>query len=143
MVIDRVTLRALSRARDLLVASTEELDDAVTIAALAKQAAMPRARFIAVFAALYGATPHQLRIAVRLQHAQRLLRRGDAVTDVCMAVGCSSLGSFSAAFKHKTGLSPSHWQKAQRTSVLVPAPRPIVGGCFGLLTALPADAFRR
>lgn len=96
-----------------------------------------------MFAALYGSTPHQMRIAARLVRAQRLLRQGDAVTDVCMAVGCTSLGSFSTAFKQQTGLAPSQWQSAQRRMVQVPARRPIVGGCFGLLTALPATAFRR
>lgn len=141
MFLNLAALRALSRARAVLIA--EVVDDGITVAALARQAAMPRGRFIAAFSALYGTTPHQARIAARLDRAQQLLRRGEAVTDVCMAVGCTSLGSFSAAFKQRTGLSPSQWQRAQRTLVQVAARRPMVGGCFGLLTALPPNALRR
>jgi AraC-like DNA-binding protein len=47
----------------------------------------------------------------RIERAQALLRRGDlSVTDVCMAVGCTSLGSFSARFTEIVGESPSAYR---------------------------------
>ena len=63
-------------------------------------------QFIRRFQALFGETPHQLRIAARIDRARRLLALTDRpVTDVCLDVGFSSLGSFSALFARRVGVA--------------------------------------
>ena len=85
---------------------------APSVAAVARRAAMSRYHFIRQFKALFGETPHQCRIRARLEHAKRLLASGNVqVTDVCMTVGFSSLGSFSALFMRRFGESPSSYKK--------------------------------
>ena len=77
-------------------AALEDLDADVTVTSLAKASRLSRSQFIARYRAAFGDTPHQTRIRARLERAQWLLATTDlAVTDICMAVGFSSLGSFS------------------------------------------------
>ena len=131
------TFLRLCRARDLL----REVHDApVTIDAVARDAAMSRFHFIRQFSALFGETPHQYRIDARLDRAKQLLARGDhSVTDVCMAVGFSSLGSFSDLFARRVGLPPSAYRRRARAMVVVPGQLPgeLFPGCLNLM----ADAF--
>ena len=89
----------LCRARDML----REVDDCpLTIDDVAREAAMSPFHFIRQFSALFGVTPHQFRIQARLDRARHLLALGDdSVTDICMEVGFSSLGSFSALFARR------------------------------------------
>jgi AraC-like DNA-binding protein len=88
----------LCRARDLL---REVHDQPVSIRCVAREAAMSPFHFIRQFAAIFGETPHQFRIRARLERAKHLLALSDySVTDVCMEVGFSSLGSFSTLFAH-------------------------------------------
>jgi hypothetical protein len=65
------------------------------------------------------------------------------VTDVCMEVGFSSLGSFSDLFARRVGTSPSAWRRRMRTLVSVPGALPAVltPGCLSLMARLPASAF--
>jgi len=65
------------------------------------------------------------------------------VTDVCMEVGFSSLGSFSSLFARRLGEAPSAYQRRVRTSVQVPGGLPAVlaPGCLSLMSRLPASAF--
>jgi len=64
--------------------------------------------FIRQFEAVFGATPHQFRIQTRLDRAKQLLALSDySVTDVCLEVGFSSLGSFSDLFARRVGAPPS------------------------------------
>jgi AraC-like DNA-binding protein len=69
--------------------------------------------------AVFGETPHQFRTRERLTAAQRLLALGHSVTDVCLDVGFNSLGSFSALFARKIGISPTAYQRSLR--ILRPA----------------------
>ena len=88
--------------------------------------------------ALYGTTPHQLRTRARVDRAKELLAAGTPVTDVCMEVGVSSLGSFSALFTRWVGAPPTRY----RRSVQVPrsfAPV-LVPGCLGMLAQLPRNS---
>jgi AraC-like DNA-binding protein len=63
------------------------------------------------FKAAFGETPHQYLLSRRMQRAKALLRAGDlSVTEVCMEVGFSSLGSFSTQFRRYTGESPSAYR---------------------------------
>jgi AraC-like DNA-binding protein len=75
-------------------------------------------------------TPHQFRIQVRLERAQRLLGRGRSVTDACLAVGFSSPGSFSHLFGRRVGVTPSAYRRRPRPETVAP-------GCISLMTATP------
>ena len=98
--------RRLLRARDLIdrSGSTEPLD----VDALAATSHMARAHFIREFRAAFGETPHRYLQRRRIERAMTLLRTTDTtVTDVCMEVGFSSLGTFSRTFTDIVGVSPS------------------------------------
>ena len=140
MRLDADTRRRLSRARDRL----EFLDGSPAIADVAREAGISPFHFIRLFEAAFGVTPHQYRVGIRIAEARRLLASGQPVTDVCMAVGFSSLGSFSASFARRVGQAPSAYQRRIRTVVQVPADldRVFFPGCFTLLGQLPPDAFR-
>jgi AraC-like DNA-binding protein len=81
------------------------------VPALARAAYMSPAHFSRQFRAAYGETPYSYLMTRRIERAKTLLRRGDlSVTDVCMAVGCTSLGSFSARFTELVGETPSAYR---------------------------------
>ena len=136
---DRNRLR-LAHARDLLA----EISDAqVPIEAIAREVDMSPFHFIRRFEAAFGTTPHQFRIYRRVERARALLASGASVTDACLAVGCSSLGSFSALFTRTAGETPSAYRRRVRALVHVHGYEPVVfPGCFSLLARLPASAFR-
>jgi AraC-like DNA-binding protein len=142
MLLKHEAFRRLCQARDLLA----ELDDEpLAVDAVARAVAISPFHFIRQFEAVFGVTPHQYRIRCRLDEAKRLLAAGHhSVTQVCMAVGFSSLGSFSELFKRRVGAPPSHYQR--RLRVLSPVPerlqRVIAPGCLSLLGQLPPAAFR-
>jgi len=137
MLIQRATFRRLCRARDLLTEVTEPL----SIAELARRAGMSQFHFIRQFEALFGTTPHQLRMKARIDHAKRMLSSDQAsVTTVCMDVGFASLGSFSSLFARRVGMSPSEYRRVHvqvPDQLLAPA-----HSCFGVLAQLPLEAFR-
>lgn len=142
MLIGPAVFRRLCRARELL---REVHDEAVTIAAIAREVDISRYHFIRQFEAVFGRTPHQYRIHARLDRARHLLAAGGrSVTEVCMEVGFSSLGSFSALFTRTSGMAPSAFQRRMRTLVQVPGrvPMVMIPGCFSLMASLPPRALR-
>jgi AraC-like DNA-binding protein len=141
MRLDDDTRRRLCRARDALEVAA---DDALSVRDLARRTGISPFHFIRVFEATFGVTPHQCRIAARLDRAKHLLASGHAVTDVCMEVGFSSVGSFSALFTRRIGQSPSAYRRRLRVLAQVPAElrRVLAPGCFTLMGSLPPDAFR-
>ena len=81
------------------------------VAALAREALMSTAHFSRQFHAAYGETPYAYLMTRRIERAKALLRLGDlSVTEVCMAVGCTSLGSFSARFTELVGMTPTAYR---------------------------------
>src|ERR1700749_5162841 len=81
------------------------------VAAIARAALMSTAHFSRQFRAAYGETPWSYLMTRRIERAKALLRRGDlSVTDVCMEVGCTSLGSFSARFTQLVGETPTQYR---------------------------------
>jgi transcriptional regulator GlxA family with amidase domain len=75
---------------------------------LARIACVSEAHFIRTFKATFGETPHRYLQRRRVERAMYLLRTSDrSVTDVCMEVGCSSLGTFSRTFRDIVGETPS------------------------------------
>jgi AraC-like DNA-binding protein len=72
---------------------------------------MSTAHFARQFRAAYGETPYAYLMTRRIERAKALLRRGDlSVTEVCVAVGCTSLGSFSARFTQLVGATPTAYR---------------------------------
>lgn len=126
----RRALLRLCQARDLL-ADVRSPD--VSIGAAARQASLSSCHFIRRFAAVFGETPHQFRTRERLIAAQRLLARGHCVTEVCLEVGFSSLGSFSALFARKVGASPARYQRSLRSCVFIPDWTPHPPSCLLLM----------
>jgi AraC-like DNA-binding protein len=119
-----------------------DVTEPTSIARLAAQAGVSQFHFIRQFEAVFGTTPHQLRIKERIERAKNMLLDDRAVTDVCMDVGFSSLGSFSSSFARRVGMSPSDYRRrARRVVVQVPA-QLLAPGCLSLLAFLPAEAFR-
>ncbi|KOU37462.1 helix-turn-helix domain-containing protein [Streptomyces sp. WM6368] len=98
----------LRRARDMMDrAYAEPLD----VQALANVALMSSGHFSRSFRAAFGETPYSYLMTRRVERAKALLRRGDmSVTDVCFAVGCTSLGSFSSRFTELVGETPSSYR---------------------------------
>ena len=109
-------LAYLRRARDLM---DREYARQLDVDALARAALMSTAHFSRQFRATYGETPYAYLMTRRIERAQALLRRGDlSVTEVCMAVGCTSLGSFSARFTKLVGLTPTAYRTGDHSSLV-------------------------
>ena len=101
-------LRRLRRARDRM---DREYARPLDVPALARTALMSSAHFSRRFREAYSETPYSYLMTRRIERAKALLRRGDmSVTDVCFAVGCTSLGSFSARFSELVGETPSMYR---------------------------------
>lgn len=111
------TNRRLLRARDAMDrAYTEPLN----IADLARIAFVSEAHFIRTFRETFGETPHRYLQRRRVERAMHQLRETDrSVTDICMSVGFSSLGTFSRTFREIIGQSPSEF-RASTPSAPVP-----------------------
>src|SRR4051794_14292902 len=108
MGVDLDELRRLRRARDRM---DREFAQPLDVEALARTALMSSAHFSRRFRAAYGETPYGYLMTRRIERAKALLRRGDiSVTEVCMEVGCTSLGSFSARFTQLVGETPSAYR---------------------------------
>ena len=118
--MDLQDLVALRRARDMI---DREYARPLDVPALARAAYMSTGHFARSFRAAYGETPYSYLMTRRIERAKALLRRGDlSVTDVCMAVGCTSLGSFSSRFTEIVGETPSQYRaRDHRHLELVPA----------------------
>jgi AraC-like DNA-binding protein len=103
-----VDLEWLRRARDRMdVEYAQPLD----VVSLARTAHMSPGHFARRFRAAYGETPYQYLMTRRIERAKALLRRGDvSVTEACLRVGCTSLGSFSARFTELVGETPSAYR---------------------------------
>jgi AraC-like DNA-binding protein len=109
-------LAHLRRARDLM---DREYARPLDVAALARAALMSPAHFSRQFRATYGETPYSYLMTRRIERAKALLRRGDlSVTEVCLEVGCTSLGSFSARFTELVGETPTTYRDRDHTALM-------------------------
>jgi len=108
-------LAHLRRARDLM---DREYARPLDVAALARAALMSSAHFSRQFRAAYGETPYGYLMTRRIERAKALLRLGGlSVTEVCMEVGCSSLGSFSARFTRLVGETPTAYRARDHSTL--------------------------
>jgi AraC-like DNA-binding protein len=98
-------LKRLRRVRDRI---DREYAQPLDVEALARDANMSAGHLSRQFKIAYGEAPYSYLMTRRIERAMALLRRGDlSVTDVCFAVGCSSLGTFSTRFTELVGVPPS------------------------------------
>ncbi len=101
---------------------------------VARQAHFSRFHFIRLFRQAYGQTPHQYLIRRRIAKAKELLAAGRlTVTEVCLAVGFQSLGSFSSLFTRAVGQPP------QRYRAVMVARRRFIPACFLQMAGVPTD----
>ena len=122
----------LRRAKDLV---DREYAQPLDVAALARVAHASPAHFSRRFKQAYGETPHQYVLTRRVERAQELLRNTDmSVTDICLAVGFQSLGSFSSAFHRVAGRSPTAYRAT------VAGFPPTIPGCWAAQWTRPTSA---
>lgn len=126
---DLATLTHLRRARDLI---DREYARPLDVPTLARHAHMSPAHFSRQFRAAYGETPYSYLMTRRVERAMALLRAGVSVTDACMAVGCTSLGSFSSRFTEIVGETPSAY-RARRHSAAEVMP-----ACMAMMNLRPS-----
>ena len=102
-------LARLRRVRDRI---DREYARPLDVEALARDAHMSAGHFSREFRQAYGESPYSYLMTRRIERAMALLRRGDlSVTEVCFAVGCSSLGTFSTRFTELVGMPPSAYRR--------------------------------
>ena len=116
-------LRDLTRLRQVRDRIDREYAQPLDVEALARNAHMSAGHLSREFRQAYGESPYSYLMTRRIERAMALLRRGDlSVTEVCFAVGCSSLGTFSTRFTELVGMPPSAYrrQAAQATAGMPP-----------------------
>lgn len=112
-------LAVLRRVRDRI---DREYAQPLDVEALARGANMSAGHLSRRFRLAYGESPYSYLMTRRIERAMTLLRRGDlSVTDVCFAVGCQSLGTFSTRFTELVGVPPSTYRRtAQGATAGIP-----------------------
>jgi AraC-like DNA-binding protein len=104
-------LTLLRRVRDRI---DREYAQPLDVEALARGVNLSAGHLSREFRRAYGEPPYSYLMTRRIERAKTLLRRGDlSVTDVCFAVGCSSLGTFSSRFSELVGMSPSAYRQQE------------------------------
>jgi transcriptional regulator GlxA family with amidase domain len=102
-------LKLLRRVRDRM---DREYAQPLDVEALARGVNMSAGHLSRQFKLAYGESPYSYLMTRRIERAMALLRRGDlSVTEVCFAVGCSSLGTFSTRFTELVGMPPSVYRE--------------------------------
>jgi len=109
----------LRRVRDRI---DREYAQPLDVEALARGAHMSAGHLSRQFRLAYGESPYSYLMTRRIERAMALLRRGDlSVTEVCFAVGCSALGTFSTRFTELVGVPPSVYRReVARSTVGMP-----------------------
>ena len=129
-------LSRLCHARDLL---RDWENEPLPVSAVARASGLTRFHFIRLFKAIFGETPHQYRSRAQIEKAKHLLILTKlSITEICMAVGFSSLGSFSALFSCRAGMSPSEFQRRYRPTSAPERqlPASLIPGCLSLMAGI-------
>jgi AraC-like DNA-binding protein len=112
-------LARLRRVRDRI---DREYAEPLDVEALARDAHMSAGHLSRQFRLAYGESPYSYLMTRRIERAMALLRRGDrSVTEVCFAVGCSSLGTFSTRFTELVGVAPSVYRREPQDTAGIPS----------------------
>jgi AraC-like DNA-binding protein len=113
-------LALLRRVRDRM---DREYAQPLDVEALARDAHMSPGHFSRQFRLAYGESPYSYLMTRRIERAMALLRGGDlSVTEVCFAVGCSSLGTFTTRFTELVGVSPGVYRSQEPRTMAGIAP---------------------
>jgi AraC-like DNA-binding protein len=105
-------LRDLARLRRVRDRIDRDYEQPLDVEALARAVHMSAGHLSREFRLAYGESPYSYLMTRRIERAMALLRRGDlSVTEVCFAVGCSSLGTFSTRFTELVGMPPSTYRR--------------------------------
>jgi AraC-like DNA-binding protein len=116
--------RHLLRVRDLI---DRAFAGPLDVPALARSAHVSEDYFIRSFKAAFGETPHRYLLRRRMERAKALLRAGElSVTEICLAVGFTSLGSFSTQFRRFVGESPTSYRNRDGHDELAAIPSCLV-----------------
>jgi transcriptional regulator GlxA family with amidase domain len=122
-VVEAQRLADLVRLRRVRDRMDREFAQPLDVEALARGVHLSAGHLSRQFKAAYGESPYSYLMTRRIERAMTLLRGGDlSVTEVCFAVGCSSLGTFSTRFSELVGMSPSTYRQraAEAESGLLP-----------------------
>ena len=112
------TYKSLVRARDFM---RHAYQGPISLPDIAAHANLSPYHFLRVHKLAYGETPHEFLTRLRIAQAKTLLARGSHnVTEACVEVGFSSLGSFSTLFNQRVGMAPSEYRRHVRSVVAVP-----------------------
>lgn len=108
----RFRLRHLARLRQVRDRIDREYAQPLDVQALARGVNMSAGHLSREFRLAYGESPYAYLLTRRVERAMALLRRGDmTVTEICFAVGSSSLGTFSTRFTELVGVPPSTYRR--------------------------------
>src|SRR5262245_25550351 len=124
------SLIRLCRARDLV---RDGFAEPISLADCAAEAGLSPWHLLRAFRAAFGETPQNFRTRLRLERARDLLTvTGRSVTEVCLDVGFSSLGTFTTLFTRAVGYPPSEYRRRVRAWVTSPGFRPwaMIPACF-------------
>ena len=125
-------LRDLARLRRVRDRIDREYAQPLDVEALARDAHISAGHLSREFRQAYGESPYSYLMTRRIERAMALLRRGDlSITEVCFAVGCSSLGTFSTRFTELVGMPPSVYRRGGAgitiRFAIVESPNPALG----------------
>jgi AraC-like DNA-binding protein len=118
----------LRQARDLV---DRDYAQPLDVPAMARRALMSPAHFSRKFRAAYGETPYSYLMTRRIERAKALLRQGKSVSEACVTVGCTSLGSFSSRFTEIVGVPPSKYRERDHRELEV------VPSCVSMFVTRP------
>jgi AraC-like DNA-binding protein len=129
-LVEEETFARLYRSRRFLA---DSLDRRLRLSEAAREACLSPFHYHRMFVRAFGETPHDFVTRRRIDRAKQLLARDECpVTEVCLAVGYESLGSFSSLFRSVVGRSPSEYRQSLRRTFPAPyvAPHRFVPACF-------------
>ena len=115
-------LRDLARLRRVRDRIDREYARPLDVEALARGAHMSAGHLSREFRLAYGEAPYGYLMTRRIERAMAMLRRGGlSVTEVCFAVGCQSLGTFSTRFTELVGVPPSSYRRLAASTAGMPS----------------------
>jgi len=129
-LVEEETFARLYRSREFLA---DRIDQPLRLVDAASEACLSAYHYHRMFVRAFGETPHDFMTRLRIDRAKQLLARDECpVTEVCLAVGYESLGSFSSLFRSQVGRSPSEYRRGLRRIFPVPqiAPHRFIPACY-------------
>jgi AraC-like DNA-binding protein len=113
----------------------QHFPDKIDLNNIAGEAIFSKFHFVRLFKSVYGKTPHQYLISVRIEHSKKLLQENATIAETCDAIGFESVTSFTALFKKLVGVPPSVYREsfAQRQEAITRQPLQFVPNCFAAM----------